>query len=75
MAEEDRAQDVELREWERNNRSRPLPVKYTLGQPGYGPAECVECDSDMPIERREHGFSLCVACKTVEEAQAKHIAR
>lgn len=75
MSDEDRAQEVELREWERNNRIRPGPVKYAPGEHGYGPAECVTCDADMPPPRRAHGFDLCVACKTDAEKAGRHYAR
>ncbi|WP_020208992.1 hypothetical protein [Gilvimarinus chinensis] len=34
---------------------------------GKGPAHCIECGDDMPKERRDHGFVLCVDCKTLEE--------
>ena len=75
MSDEDRAQEIELREWERNNQTRPAPVKYGPGDIGYGPAECVSCDDSMPVARREHGFDLCVACKTAAEKAGQHYAR
>lgn len=37
--------------------------KFTPDEKGYGPAQCVECDNDMHVARREYGFSLCVPCK------------
>jgi RNA polymerase-binding transcription factor DksA len=75
MSDEDRAQELELKEWERNNRSRQAPVKYSPGDHGYGPAECVNCDEVMPAVRREHGFDLCVACKTISEQVSSRYAR
>lgn len=72
MSDEDRAQEVELREWMMNNRSRQEPVMYEPGQPGYGPEQCDECDTIMPPVRRAHGFTLCVPCKTISE---KHDSR
>ena len=72
MSLEDQTQAVELLEWERNNRSRPAPVKYAPGEPGYGPEFCVvdSCGDDMPDARRAHGFRICVACKTLQEKAA-----
>ncbi|BCP56336.1 hypothetical protein K32_49530 [Kaistia sp. 32K] len=75
MSAEDQAQQVELREWERNNASRPAPVKYKPGDHGYGPAHCVSCDDDMHPARREHGFDLCVPCKTIAEQAGNQYAR
>ncbi|MBB3017735.1 RNA polymerase-binding transcription factor DksA [Microvirga lupini] len=75
MSAEDRAQEIELQEWERNNKSRPAPVKYQPGDAGYGPAECVNCDAEMPAARRGHGFDVCVACKTEAELVGKRYAR
>lgn len=74
MSAEDRAQEVELMEWERNNRSRPGPLKFAPGDHGYGPEQCVSCDDDMPAARREHGFDLCVACKTLAEKVGQRYA-
>lgn len=71
MSEEDRAQEVELRQWERNNASRPAPVKYAPGEDGYGPEECDECGAKMPTARRVYGFELCVECKTIEEQRSR----
>lgn len=27
-----------------------------------GPEDCQECGNDIPMERREHGYDLCVGC-------------
>lgn len=64
----DAAQDIELKQWELNNASRPAPVKYAPGDEGYGPSTCVRCDEDMPAARRAHGFTICVSCKEIEES-------
>jgi RNA polymerase-binding transcription factor DksA len=34
---------------------------------GKGPEHCIECGNDMPEARRDHGYVLCVECKTLEE--------
>lgn len=69
MSLEDAAQDIEQKQWELNNLSRrPAALaKYEPEDPGYGPAECDECGSEMPIERREWGYELCVPCKQLTE--------
>lgn len=71
MSQEDKAQEQELMQWERNQ-SRPAPVRYAPGDAGYGPAECEYCDADMPAARREHGFTVCVDCKTKLEARERN---
>jgi hypothetical protein len=71
MSDEDRAQVLELREWELRNRSRPAPVKYAPTDTGYGPSECTECNMQMPPERRAHGFILCVPCRTHAEKKER----
>ena len=72
MSQEDRAQEQELMQWERNNRSRPAPVRYTPADAGYGPEECDGCGAEMPAARREHGFTICVTCKTAQEARQRN---
>jgi len=68
MSMEDVAQDVELREWERNNLARSRgPTKFQPSDAGYGPAECDECGDEMPAERRAWGFMVCVSCKQAME--------
>lgn len=74
MSEEDRAQALELLDWERNNRVRPERHRYQPGEPGYGPAECVECGDDMAPERRAMGSHVCTACKTLQERTQKQRA-
>lgn len=68
MSLEDVAQEHEAKIWAINNRPREV-VSYKPGDKGYGPAECVECDADMPPERRAHGFTVCVPCKSAAEAR------
>ncbi len=72
MSIEDYAQEQELMRWELNNRSRPEPLSYAPGDAGYGPEQCDDCDAEMPAVRRAHGFRICVACKSEQEAIAKH---
>lgn len=72
MSQEDKAQEQELIQWERNNRSRPAPVRYAPGDAGYGPEFCEYCDADMPVARREHGFTICVDCKSKLEARERN---
>lgn len=67
MSDEDRAQALELLDWERNNRSRPQRLRYIPGDPGYGPGECAECGDDMPPERRAMGSHVCTGCKVRQE--------
>lgn len=58
-------------QWERNQ-SRPAPVRYTPSDTGYGPEFCEYCDADMPAARREHGFTICVDCKSKLEARERN---
>lgn len=67
MSLEDVAQEHEAKIWLINNRRREVP-HYQPGDAGYGPAQCTECEEDMPPERRAHGFTLCVPCKSATEA-------
>lgn len=43
-----------------------LPPEGTLG-----PEQCVECENDIPLIRRDHGFSLCVECAGRRERNGK----
>ena len=74
MSIEDNAQAHEAQEWEIRNRAREV-VSYKPGDKGYGPAECVDCDAEMPPERRAYGFTVCVPCKSALEAKAAGRAR
>lgn len=62
-------QDPELREWEHNNRSRQAQVKFSPTDAGYGPQTCAIdiCGREMPVQRREWGFKLCVECQSALE--------
>ena len=71
MSDEDRAQEVELKYWEMNNQPRPGRIKYKPIDPEYGPERCGECDDDMPPERREYGFHICMSCKRDQENRVK----
>lgn len=68
MSLEDKAQEHEAQIWEMNNRAREV-VRYQPGDKGYGPEECDQCGADMPPERRAHGFTVCVHCKSAAEAR------
>lgn len=63
MSSEDIAQEIELRQWEHNNRSRGQ-VTYLPTESGYGPEECIGCGDEMNPLRRGYGFSRCVSCQT-----------
>jgi hypothetical protein len=65
MSAEDIAQEIELAQWEHNNRSRG-PVKFLPTEAGYGPDEC-DCGVEMPLLRREYGFQRCVTCQSAIE--------
>lgn len=70
MSNEDRAQEVELREWERINLNRKTRQSvYQPDEPGYGPEFCAnpDCEDEMPLQRRAYGFHLCVRCKAATE--------
>lgn len=69
MSIEDLAQEVELRDWEQRNNFVSTKRTFEPGERGYGPAQCVECEDDMPPQRRAMGSTLCTACKTLEEKQ------
>lgn len=72
MAFEDTAQDVELKQWELNNLAHSRgPIRFSPGEPGYGPDECEECGAKMPAERRAWGFDLCVDCKSAQEKRGR----
>lgn len=77
MSMEDVAQEIELQEWKRNNTPRAEKTRFKPDEVGYGPEYCaIEiCGADMPSERREWGFSVCVACATIREAQSRHRGR
>jgi hypothetical protein len=67
MSNENLAQDVELKEWEFNNRARNPVVKFSQKDAEFGPEFCVKCDESMPLVRRQYGYKLCVTCKSKEE--------
>ncbi|QNJ57348.1 TraR promoter binding protein [Pseudomonas phage Dolphis] len=75
MADEDIAQEIELRQWVHNNRSRDVKVRFAPGEPGYGPELCSNerCEVDMPVQRREWGFKLCVECQGAIEQRQRHM--
>ena len=75
MADADFAQDVELKQWEINNKSRPGQVRFASNEPGYGPEFCaVElCGVDMPVERREWGFKTCIDCRRLAEERKRNM--
>lgn len=63
MSIEDRAQEIELAQWERNNQPRERLI-FNPDDEGYGPEQCVNCDDDMHEVRRAYGFKVCVVCAT-----------
>lgn len=68
MSIEDIAQDIELAQWERNNKPTGDSLKvYAKGDPNYGPEECQECGDEMPEKRREYGCKLCTHCQSIAE--------
>lgn len=67
MSAEDIAQEVELRDWERNNTKRHAPVVYQPEDAGYGAAECKECGEEVHPVRRGYGFNTCIECATLAE--------
>lgn len=70
MAEADKAQELELKLWEkRNPEGVSKKVRFADGEPGYGPENCTNssCEVEMPIQRREWGFRVCVDCQTLIE--------
>lgn len=74
MSIEDRAQELEIREWERNNRVRPNRT-FAIGDPGYGQAACQDCEAPMPEQRRADGRSRCTPCQTAIEQRIERRAR
>jgi hypothetical protein len=76
MSPEDRAQALELREWESNNEraSSGKAVRYQPGDAGYGPEFCVigSCGEELPAERRTWGFNICVECKARMERAGRN---
>ena len=66
MSAEDKAQELELLDWERNNKAREIR-KYKPTEQGYGAAQCEECDDPMPTTRREDGRKYCTSCQQRQE--------
>jgi RNA polymerase-binding transcription factor DksA len=66
MSQEDRAQELELLEWERNNKVRTQKT-YSPHEAGYGPEVCDECEEPMPALRRADGRRRCTVCQTHHE--------
>lgn len=71
MSAEDRAQELEVKVWEQNNKASTEPLRYEPTDPGYGPAECEECDGDMHPVRRSYGYKLCVSCQQAREPRRR----
>lgn len=65
--EADMAQDIELRAWKSLNERPTKQTRFEPHEPGYGPAECEECGTKLPEQRRAWGFDICVPCKQREE--------
>lgn len=73
MSQEDTAQEVELRQWELNNVHRRQLREFKPEDDGYGPAFCQDddCETEMPIRRRELGCKFCTDCQDIRERQSK----
>lgn len=67
MSDADSAQDIEIREWERNNAGPKGQFKYAPDESGYGPDFCSECDAKMNPARQGYGFKNCVECQSAKE--------
>lgn len=61
MSLEDKAQEHEAMMWTIANTPRAQRT-YAEGEPGYGPAECADCDAPMPALRRSMGKTRCTEC-------------
>ena len=70
MSTEDIAQEIELADWERNNKRREV-LKFAPTDKGYGSEFCDECDEKMPEARREYGRRLCTTCQDRKEKLIK----
>lgn len=75
MSMEDLAQEIEAADWARNNRPRTPQPTFEPTDAGYGPAECADCDADMPVERRAMGKALCTGCQAASEARTRQFRR
>jgi RNA polymerase-binding transcription factor DksA len=73
MSTEDIAQELEALDWERNNRPRVQRRLLEPDEPGYGPAECEECEIEMPPLRRAMGRHLCTYCTERGERRSRQI--
>jgi RNA polymerase-binding transcription factor DksA len=71
MSMEDQAQELELKQWVQNNKTRQVEKTYKPGDSNYGPANCLNCDEAMPVARREYGYALCTGCKTELEQRRR----
>ena len=70
MSVEDKAQEQELLVWQRNNVARTV-TRYAPGDPGYGPADCNDCQDDMPEVRRIDGRQRCTPCQSIIERKRR----
>jgi RNA polymerase-binding transcription factor DksA len=70
MSIEDRAQELELRDWERNNRPRNEQKRFEPNQKGYGTSHCLDCGDEMPLLRRAMGKNMCTDCTSAEERKS-----
>ena len=62
--------DEEMANWLRDKNvsmiRANLPPEGTVG-----PEDCAECANDIPLLRRQHGFSLCVECANRRERNVR----
>lgn len=73
MSQEDKAQEVELFQWQLLNENRSPAKEYQPGESGYGPELCAnsDCEDEMPELRRRLGKQFCTECQSTAEALAK----
>lgn len=67
MKPEDRAQELELEEWERRQKQAILPA------PTKASAKVCECGARIPAARRKAvpGVQICVGCQGMNEIKKK----
>lgn len=71
MNEEALLEKIADEEYEKNNNRVYSQFKYSPGEVGFGPECCDDCGGDMPLARREYGFSVCVPCKELEDQRSR----
>lgn len=73
---EDKAQELELLHYELTQaRGVDAKTKFAPEEPGYGPAECVNCEEPVEAGRRALGFHICAECAQYAEEMRRRNAR